>query len=261
MAVRDEQEKVKQGRRRSGQSKYAYHFHFHGDWLRGVAKLTPEERGVYDTIINLTYAERRALPDDDEWLARQCNCPLKTYRRIKRQLLEKGRVEVDEEAQTILDRRALEELAAAGVMRERLAEQGRNGAEKRWGTRPKKPKAIHTENAKVVKFSPTSAGFSQQEVTTTSPKKQEVSVQSAMEKCIATQNQNRESPEKESPGPAEEPRAALPPKGGGARVAPEPAQEARPVEIDPDKLNAEAERLRIAKQRRAERKRAASGSP
>lgn len=130
---------AKRNRREAGSAgKYAYHAHFHGDWLRGVANLAPDERGVYQTIIDLQYERRGPLPDDDEWLARQNNCPLRTYRRIKQKLIEKGRLIVDAEAGTLYDERAMRELASAGVMKETQAKRGRDGAAKRWTKAPQK---------------------------------------------------------------------------------------------------------------------------
>lgn len=182
---------MKRNRRSAGgEGKYAYHCHFHGDWLRGVAKLTPEERGVYQTLIDLQYENRGPLPDDDGWLARQNNCPLRTYRRIKAQLIAKGRIVVDAEAGTIFDQRAMRELAAAGVVKEQLASRGREGAKKRWRKQPAqaaakaevRPEKLQLSLQQVDKY----GDLSLQQVDPCLEENQAPGSQSAMAKCMAT---------------------------------------------------------------------------
>ena len=61
-------------------------------WLTGVMLLTPEERGVYDTIINIIL-DRGSCPDSEDDLVRICNCQRRKLRRIIDTLIERGKIE------------------------------------------------------------------------------------------------------------------------------------------------------------------------
>jgi uncharacterized protein YdaU (DUF1376 family) len=62
-------------------------------WLAAVIALTPEERGIYQTIINLLYSRNGDLPtNDDNYFARYCACRPQTWRRIRDALITKGKL-------------------------------------------------------------------------------------------------------------------------------------------------------------------------
>jgi hypothetical protein len=68
------------------------------DWLDGVAMLRPDERGIYDTIINLIYAHGE--PDgfieiSETELAARCYCHWRLLRRVLATLLARGKVAQD----------------------------------------------------------------------------------------------------------------------------------------------------------------------
>jgi len=58
------------------------------DWIAGTHPLTPEQRGVYITLICHFINKDRVIPDDDIYLARLCNMPTRPYRRAKKALIE-----------------------------------------------------------------------------------------------------------------------------------------------------------------------------
>lgn len=58
------------------------------DWLAGTHPLTPEQRGVYITLICHFINKDRVIPDNDVYLARLCNMPTRPYRRAKKALVE-----------------------------------------------------------------------------------------------------------------------------------------------------------------------------
>jgi hypothetical protein len=102
------------------------------DWLDGVATMPPDERGVYDTIINLTYAS--GDPDgciemSEHDLALRCCCHWRELRRILAALLTRGKVVQD--GRKIYPKRCADELHRAG---RRIAQARQNGAK---GGRPK----------------------------------------------------------------------------------------------------------------------------
>lgn len=68
------------------------------DWLDGTATMPPDQRGVYDTIINLIYAhgsEDGSIEIDEDELAHRCCCHWRHLRRILATLVGRGKVAQD----------------------------------------------------------------------------------------------------------------------------------------------------------------------
>lgn len=60
--------------------------------LAGMIGLTLEERGVYNTIIDLLYSRDGNLPSDDVFFARACECRPQVWRRVRDSLIAKGKL-------------------------------------------------------------------------------------------------------------------------------------------------------------------------
>jgi hypothetical protein len=60
--------------------------------LSGMIGLTLEERGVYNTVLDLLYSTWRPLEDDRPFLANWCGCAVQKLNPIVRRLIEKGRL-------------------------------------------------------------------------------------------------------------------------------------------------------------------------
>lgn len=60
--------------------------------IRGMTSLTLEERGAYNTIIDHQYLMGRGLADNDAYLAGLMGCDVRVWKRVKKQLLDKGRI-------------------------------------------------------------------------------------------------------------------------------------------------------------------------
>lgn len=60
--------------------------------LAGMIGLTPEERGIYNTVIDLLYSRDGELPEDDRFFARACECRPQVWRRVRNSLLTKGKL-------------------------------------------------------------------------------------------------------------------------------------------------------------------------
>lgn len=60
--------------------------------IAGMIGLSLEERGVYNTVIDLLYSRDGELPDDDQFFARACECRPQTWRRLRDSLLAKGKL-------------------------------------------------------------------------------------------------------------------------------------------------------------------------
>ena len=52
--------------------------------LTGMASLTLEERGAYNTVLDLIYAHDGAVDDNDRFLAGWCRVDIRVWKRIQR---------------------------------------------------------------------------------------------------------------------------------------------------------------------------------
>jgi uncharacterized protein YdaU (DUF1376 family) len=62
--------------------------------LSGMSMLTLEERGAYNTILDLIYSREGNLPDDERTIVRWMGGNVRTWRRIRRRLIELGKLYV-----------------------------------------------------------------------------------------------------------------------------------------------------------------------
>lgn len=115
------------------------------DWLAGTRGLTPAETGVYITLVCMMYERQAPLNFDPARLARMCNCPAGTFRKILSVLLDEGKlVEVPE---GLWQARVEREIVAARSAMDAASDQGRKAAEARWSKA--KTQSDRVENAKV----------------------------------------------------------------------------------------------------------------
>lgn len=60
--------------------------------LAGMSELTLQERGAYNTILDLLYARDGDLPDDDDVLPRMVGCHGNEWRAVKAKLIARGKI-------------------------------------------------------------------------------------------------------------------------------------------------------------------------
>lgn len=63
-------------------------------YFGGTRMLSPEQRGIYNDIIELLYMRDGNVPDDDHMLARCCVINIQKWRRIKTELQQLGKIHV-----------------------------------------------------------------------------------------------------------------------------------------------------------------------
>lgn len=56
--------------------------------LAGMACLTLEERGAYNTVLDLIYSHEGNLQDDDRYISNWLRCDVRVWKRIKQRLLD-----------------------------------------------------------------------------------------------------------------------------------------------------------------------------
>ena len=114
-------------------SAFDWHPRHHRAALDGMLALTLEERGAYNTILDLIYERGGAVPDDDRWLAGWMGCSTRRWNIIKAALIVKGKIVVrDRDGDRFLtNQRAEKELATQADRTRKLSENGAKGQRKR----------------------------------------------------------------------------------------------------------------------------------
>jgi uncharacterized protein YdaU (DUF1376 family) len=60
--------------------------------LEGMSNLSLEERGAYDTVLDLIYARDGQVDDDDRFIAGWCRCDVRVWKRIRATLIRLGKL-------------------------------------------------------------------------------------------------------------------------------------------------------------------------
>lgn len=63
--------------------------------LDGMANLSLEERGAYNTVLDLIYARDGAVPDDAAFMCRRLGCNVRRWTRIRQRLIDLKKIYVD----------------------------------------------------------------------------------------------------------------------------------------------------------------------
>ena len=98
------------------------------DFIAGTMMLTCEEKGAYNTVLDLIYDRGGPIPEDAQWLGRVAGCSTRRWKQLQKRLVEEGKIEV--ENGQIDNARARELRFISEKEREKLAENGAKGAEK-----------------------------------------------------------------------------------------------------------------------------------
>jgi uncharacterized protein YdaU (DUF1376 family) len=94
-----------------------------------MAELDLEERGAYNTVLDLIYATAGDLVDDDRQIAKRLRCDIRVWRRIRNRLIELEKLYVH--AGRLRNKRADQEIYAAQHRAISSAEAGRKSWEGR----------------------------------------------------------------------------------------------------------------------------------
>jgi len=104
-----------------------WHKRYHSDALAGFMALTLEERGAYQTVLDLIYDHGGPIADDERILAAYLRCSPRKWRAIRDQLIGKGKISINPDGR-ITNSRAERELEKDAEMSRRHAENGLKGA-------------------------------------------------------------------------------------------------------------------------------------
>jgi uncharacterized protein YdaU (DUF1376 family) len=107
-----------------------YHKRYHGDALTGFMALTLEERGAYQTLLDMIYDRGGPLIDNERLLAGYMNCSVRKWRQLRADLIEKGKIEITRDG-LISNRRARKEIENTSKTQRKLIESGSKGGRMR----------------------------------------------------------------------------------------------------------------------------------
>lgn len=113
---------------------------YHDAALGGMMGLTLEERGAYNTVLDLIYSRDNSLLDDDYFIAGWCQVDVRVWKRIKKSLIEKKKLETSDGL--LRNFRATCEVKFASQRLEQKVEAGRIGGYK--------SRRVHKENKDLV---------------------------------------------------------------------------------------------------------------
>ena len=112
--------------------------------LTGMAVLTLEERGAYNTVLDLIYALEGNLRDDDRQIAGWMRCDVRRWRRIRRRLIDLEKLYLH--GGCLRNARADRELDAAQHRYRSAAIAGKSS----WATRKEKMRIYNDPSLTVV---------------------------------------------------------------------------------------------------------------
>ncbi|MEN2786165.1 DUF1376 domain-containing protein [Sphingomonas qilianensis] len=114
-----------------------WHKRYHSDALAGFMPLSLEERGAYQTVLDLIYDHGGPIADDERILAAYMRCSPRKWRAVRDQLVGKGKISFNSEG-LITNSRAERELGKDAETSRMHAENGLKGARALHG-KAKKP--------------------------------------------------------------------------------------------------------------------------
>ena len=107
-----------------------YHKRYHSDALAGFMSLNLEERGAYQTILDMIYDRGGAIPNNERLIAGYMGCSVRKWRSLFDQLVEKDKIYLTDEG-LISNARAEKEIENYAKTSRKHAENGSNGGRKK----------------------------------------------------------------------------------------------------------------------------------
>lgn len=107
-----------------------WHRRYHSDALSGMLSLTLEERGAYQTVLDLIYDRQGPVPDNERLLAGYMGCSIRKWRSLRERLIATGKLSVNEDG-FLTNARAEKEIENDAKTTRKLAENGSKGGHNR----------------------------------------------------------------------------------------------------------------------------------
>lgn len=110
-------------------SERPWHKRYHSDALSGFIVLSLEERGAFQTLLDLMYDRGGPMPDNDGLLARYMGVSIRKWKSLRESLIGLGKIR--EEGGFLVNDRAISEIENASKTSRKLAENGAKGGRKK----------------------------------------------------------------------------------------------------------------------------------
>lgn len=107
-----------------------FHKRYHSDALAGFMSLNLEERGAYQTLLDMMYDRGGPLIDNERLLAGYMQCSIRKWRQLRDALISKGKIYITE-AGEIANSRVEKELENDAKTTRKLGENGSKGGRTR----------------------------------------------------------------------------------------------------------------------------------
>jgi uncharacterized protein YdaU (DUF1376 family) len=107
-----------------------YHKRYHSDALAGFMALTLEERGAYQTLLDMMYDRGGPLIDNERLLAGYMNCSVRKWVQLRQILIQKGKIIINRDGM-ICNNRARKEIENQSKTHRKLIEAGSKGGRTR----------------------------------------------------------------------------------------------------------------------------------
>lgn len=107
-----------------------FHKRYHSDALAGFMSLTLEERGAFQTVLDLIYDRQGPILDNERLLAGYMGVSIRKWRSLRADLLAKGKIYLTDEGM-IYNSRAEKEIENDAKTSRKHAENGSKGGRKR----------------------------------------------------------------------------------------------------------------------------------
>ena len=104
-----------------------WHKRYHSDALTGFRPLSLEERGAYQTLLDMMYDTGGSIPDNERYLAGAMNATMGRWRKLRQSLIDQGKIGLDGDGRIVNDR-VLAELEKTKNLSESASKSGKKGA-------------------------------------------------------------------------------------------------------------------------------------
>lgn len=143
--IAEDASEIKTPRKRRPHEADPWYKRYPRDFQDDTRELKPDERGLYNDILDLIYMAGGPVPDDDRTLAHRMHVHIETWRKIRRKLLAKGKLFLTNGH--LMNKRAKEVLATRAAERVAMGQRGGQPPSDSWATQGELFKKSNDSNA------------------------------------------------------------------------------------------------------------------
>ncbi len=111
-------------------SQRAWYKRYPADALNGMQDLSCEEKGAYNTVLDLIYMRGGPIEDDPQYIARRCGCSTRRWNQLRQRLIDLGKLVLTDTGR-LSNPRSERQIRAEAREAEAFQANGHKGAEKK----------------------------------------------------------------------------------------------------------------------------------